>query len=154
MQVTEVFTVRSPVEKVWELVSDMQRFSECVREVERCTVIDDTSCSAVAKVKIGFIKMAFNINTKIIEKEPLKLLRVQNKGEDVLGAGSFVQEVVLTLSAKGPEETEVRYDATTTMTGRMAVFGERIMRATAKRMGADFVREVKARLENSAEQLS
>ena len=47
------------------------------------------------------------------------------------------------------KEVEVFYSANTRVVGRLATFGERVMRATAKKLGEQFAQNIRAKLEET-----
>jgi carbon monoxide dehydrogenase subunit G len=57
---------------------------------------------------------------------------------DLGKAGSFSQSSDLYLREVSARETEISFSANVTVVGRIALFGDRIMRAQAKKIGEEF----------------
>lgn len=60
--------------------------------------------------------------------------------------GNFTQETVITIKDLANEKVEIAYDTNVAIVGRLATFGERIMRAKATELGAQFTRNLEETL--------
>ncbi|MBA7692256.1 hypothetical protein ES703_100819 [subsurface metagenome] len=67
---------------------------------------------------------------------------------DISKAGNFSQETVVDLKEVSPGEVEVSYRSNVMVVGRLATFGERIMRAKAKKVGEEFVKNLENKLKS------
>jgi carbon monoxide dehydrogenase subunit G len=55
------------------------------------------------------------------------------------GAGTFSQETIVDIKEVGGGEVEVAYSSNVSLVGRLATFGERIMRAKVNKTGEQFI---------------
>jgi carbon monoxide dehydrogenase subunit G len=64
------------------------------------------------------------------------------------GAGTFSQETIVDIKEVAKNETEVAYTSKVNMVGRLATFGERIMRAKVDKVGKEFTDNLQAKLKS------
>jgi carbon monoxide dehydrogenase subunit G len=62
--------------------------------------------------------------------------------------GTFTSEVIVNLAEISRDEVEVTYQTNVNIVGRLATFGERIMRAKAKTVGEEFTRNLQEKLKS------
>jgi carbon monoxide dehydrogenase subunit G len=60
--------------------------------------------------------------------------------------GTFTQESIVDLTEVAKDEVEVSYKSTVSLVGRLATFGERIMRAKVDSKGAEFTSNLQKKL--------
>jgi carbon monoxide dehydrogenase subunit G len=80
--------------------------------------------------------------------EPPKHIEVDGEGEDIGKAGHFVQKSIVDLREIPGGEVEVSYQTDATIVGKLAMFGDRIMRAKAKKVEEEFTKALQERLRN------
>ena len=80
--------------------------------------------------------------------EPPRHLRAVGKGEDLGKHGSFNQETVVDLREVSEREVEVSYKSNVSVVGRLATFGDRIMRAKSKSVGEEFTKNLQEKLKS------
>ena len=61
--------------------------------------------------------------------------------------GNFSSEIEVNLNETSPSNVEVSYKANVSLVGRLATFGERIMRAKAKDVGDEFTKNLQEKLQ-------
>jgi carbon monoxide dehydrogenase subunit G len=147
MQIEETFTVKAPVSKVWAFMFDPRTMGPCVPGFVSATELEPGLFDVVMKVKVGIISLKMFTKTKIVEQDEPHHMKAMGDGHDRLKAGSFHQETTVDLKELSPEETEVRYAMNVRVVGKLATFGEKIIRATASKMGGKIVAKVKESLE-------
>jgi carbon monoxide dehydrogenase subunit G len=147
MLVEEKFRVRAPIERVWQFMLDPEKVGPCVPGCEKIEVVGDKVYESSVKVKVGLIALTMKSRTTITEADPPHHIKSVTEGQDALKAGTFHQESVVNLAEISESEVEVFYSANTRVVGKLATFGEKIMRVTAKKLGEQFARNIQARLE-------
>jgi carbon monoxide dehydrogenase subunit G len=73
-------------------------------------------------------------------------IEVEGEGEEIAKAGHFVQKSVVDLREISPGEVEVCYRTDATIVGKLAMFGDRIMRAKAKKVEEEFTQALQEKL--------
>ncbi|NIQ37281.1 MAG: hypothetical protein GTN81_01625 [Proteobacteria bacterium] len=147
MLIEQRFCVNAPIQKVWDFILDPEKIGPCIPGCENVEVLRDNVYESSVKVKVGLISLTMKSKTTITETDPPRHLRSVTEGQDALKAGTFHQESVVDLAEISPNEVEVSYSANTRVVGKLATFGEKIMRATAKKLGEQFAKNIQARLE-------
>ncbi len=147
MQIDDSFVVRAPREKVWELFFDVERMGRCVPGIESIERVDDTTYRGKLKVKVGPIAAAFNGTAALTEVDPPHRVVALLEGDDK-SIVSFVKATFTSTLSPVEGGTQVVYQMDMNLRGRLAQFGTAVFGATAKKVTAEFVGNVKAQLES------
>ncbi len=147
MQIGDSFVVRAPLEKVWAFLFDIERMSQCVPGVESIEVVDDKTYRGKLKIKVGPIAAAFGGTVTLTEVEPPRRVVASLEGDDKSSASVVKATFTSTLSPVGGG-TEVAYQVDMNLRGRLAQFGGPVIGATAKKMTAEFAKNMGAKLES------
>ncbi|RME45031.1 MAG: hypothetical protein D6791_11685 [Chloroflexi bacterium] len=145
MILEENFALMAPIEQVWDFFLDIERLAPCVPGVENVQQLDPANYKGVLKLKVGPIGVAFRGDVTIVEQEPPRFIRVKLQGRDV--AGLVQGEFTSTLTPTENGETAVAYRMDIALRGRLAQFGQAVIRDTARKMTAEFVSCVQKKLE-------
>jgi carbon monoxide dehydrogenase subunit G len=78
--------------------------------------------------------------------EPPKHLKALGRGSALGGLGTFTQESIVDLTEVAKDEVEVAYKANVSLVGRLATFGEKIMRAKVDSVSAEFTNNLQEKL--------
>ena len=140
------FKLNAPIQEVWDFVLEKETLSSCIPGVESIEAIDDKSYRTVVKQKVGPISVRFKFVTTLVEVDPPKYLKAVGRGADLGKAGTFEQETIVNLNELSPEEVEISYSSSVKVVGRLAIFGDRIMRAKVKEVGDIFTKNLQERL--------
>ena len=135
MQIAEKFTVKAPIQTVWQFVIDANQIGKCVPGCESIEKIDDRTYVVIVKAGVGPIKVRFKFTTRLTQIDEPKHIRMEAKGADLGMAGSFTQSSDVYLREVDEGSTEISYSSDVNVVGRLALFGDRIMRAQAKKGG-------------------
>jgi carbon monoxide dehydrogenase subunit G len=146
MRVEERFRVKAPIQRVWEFILDPEKIGPCVPGCEKIDIVGENVYESSVKVKVGFISLTMKSKTTIIEADAPHHLKSITEGQDALKAGTLHQESEVNLTEISDNEVEVSYSANTRVVGKLATFGEKIMRATAKKLGEQFAHNIQAKL--------
>lgn len=142
MKFTERIILNAPINTVWEFLIDPERLGKCIPGCKRIVALDDKRYEAVVGIKVGPISFKFQIETKILDLKAPSYLDFESRGKEK--GGVFTQKCKLALSALSPQETEVVYDADVNVVGRLATFGEKIIRAKARQLSEEFIAAIKS----------
>ena len=129
------FTLNAPIQEVWDFLLEPGTLASCIPGAENMEAVDDKTWQGTVKQKVGPIAVKLNFTQSFVEIDPPKHLKAVGKGADVTKAGTFSQETTVDLTAISDNEVEVAYTSNVSMVGRLATFGERIMRAKVKSVG-------------------
>jgi carbon monoxide dehydrogenase subunit G len=140
------FTLKAPIQQVWDFLLEPGTLASCIPGAEKMERIDDKTYESVVKQKVGPIAVKFKFTTTLTEIDPPKHLKAIGRGADITKAGTFTQETIVDLKEIAKGEVEVAYRSNVSIAGRLATFGERIMRAKAKSVGEEFTRNLQEKL--------
>ena len=143
------FTLQAPIQKVWDSLLDPKTLGFCVPGTEMMEAIDKETYESVVKQKVGPFKVKLKFTTKLTEVRPPNYIKAVGRGADVTHLGNFSSEIEVKLTETAPNTVHVSYAANVSIVGKMATFGERIMRAKAKDVGDEFTRNLQQKLGGS-----
>jgi carbon monoxide dehydrogenase subunit G len=142
------FTLKAPIKKVWDFLLEPETLAACIPGAEKVEAIDDKNYEAIVKQKVGPISVKFNFLTTIAEMTPPKYVKAVGKGSAMGNMGTFTHEMTVNLTEISKDEVEVSYKANVSIVGRLATFGERIMRAKADKIGEEITNNLQAKLKS------
>lgn len=147
MVIEDRFIIKAPLKNVWDFLMGIEGVGTCIPGCEEVKAIDEHNFQGVVRVKVGPISASFKINANIIEIAPPTHLTSIVKGEDKGKSSFFISENVLDLKGLSPNVTEVSYKSEVNIVGRLATFGDKIIRVKAKQLEENFVSSLKEKLE-------
>ena len=142
------FTLKATLQEVWDSLLDPGILASCILGTEEMRAIDDKNYESVVKQKIGPIAVRFKFTTTLTEIVPPTYIKAIGRGADVNKAGTFSQETTVSLNEIGSGEVEVSYRSNVNLVGRLATFGERIMKTKSKSIAAEFTKNLQEKLSN------
>jgi len=140
------FTLKAPIQQVWDFLLEPGTLASCIPGAEKMEAIDDKTYEGVVKQKVGPISVKLKFTQTLTEIDPPKHVKATGRGADVTKAGTFSQETTVNLTEIAKDEVEVAYRSNVSLVGRLATFGERILRAKVNKVGEEFTRNLQERL--------
>ncbi len=119
----------------------------CIPGCETVEPVNDKEYNSIIKAKVGFITARFKVRTVIEEIVPYRLIRTTGEGNELRKLGHFRQKTTINFTELSENETEVSYSSDVSIVGKLATFGDRILRAKARELGKEFVDAVKRKIE-------
>ena len=147
MRIEEKFAVKAPVQKLWDSLLDPEIVGPCIPGCEKVEPINDTQYDCIIKAKVGFMAVRFKVRTVIDEMVPHKLIRTVGEGKEARKLGQFRQKTSINFNKLSEVETEISYKSDVSIVGKLATFGDRILKAKAREVGKEFADAVKKKLE-------
>ena len=148
MQIEGKFTMKAPIQKVWDFLLAPDTLASCIPGAEKMEPIDDKTWEGVVKQKVGPITVKLKFTQTLTEIDPPKHVKAVGRGADVTKAGTFTQETIVDLKEIAKNEVEVAYRSNVSMVGRLATFGERIMRAKVNKIGEEFTKNLQEKMKS------
>ena len=140
------FTLKAPIQKVWDFLLEPGTLASSIPGGEKVEVIDDKTYGCIVKQSVGPISVRFKFNVVLTEVNPPKYVKAVGRGEAMGKLGTFTSDVTVNLAEISKDEVEVSYQTNVNIVGRLATFGERIMRAKAKSVGEELTRNLQEKL--------
>lgn len=140
--------LKAPIEKLWDTLLEPETLRECVPGVEKIERIDKNTYDCVVKQKVGPISVMFRFKNILTKIEPPTHLEMGGEGEDIGKAGRFVQKTSIDLKENERGEVEVSYKCNASIVGKLAMFGDRILKAKAKKVEKEFTAALQKKLQS------
>ena len=137
-----------PIQQVWDFLLEPETLASCVPGAEKREAIDDKTYESVVKQRVRPISVRFEFTTTLTKIDPPRRLKAAGKGADIGEAGTFTQETMVDLTEISKDEVEMSYSSNVSVVGRLATFGERIMRVKAKAVGDEFTKNLQEKLKS------
>jgi len=142
-------TLSAPIDKLFDLLLYPETIMTCLPGAESVKLLDETTYECVVKQKVGpFSVKAKSVNRLTNVQKPTHL-EIEGEGEDVTKLGHFKQKGVVDLREVSPGSVEITYKVDVSIVGKLAMFGDRVMRAKAKQVEEEFTKALQERLKNS-----
>lgn len=138
MELKDTFTVDVPPERLWEVLTDVERIAPCVPGFE-LEEVEEPDYRGRMKIKVGAIQMQYDATITFAERDDAArraVLKVKGKERRGPGAVDATTTAVLSGSEGGATAemvTEVQ------VTGRIAQFGRGIIADVSSRLTERFV---------------
>jgi carbon monoxide dehydrogenase subunit G len=146
MKIEGKFTMKAPVQKVWDFLLAPGTLASCIPGAEKMEQVDDKTWEGIVKQRVGPIGVKLQFTQTFEEVDPPKHLKAVGRGAAAGGAGTFSQETIVDMKEIGGGEVEISYSSNVSMVGRLATFGERIMRAKVNKVGEEFINNLQEKL--------
>ena len=144
------FTVKAPIDKVFDFLMKPETVMMCIPGTESVKVIDDKSFESVVKQRVGIISVKLKFVTKVTKVERPTFAEFEGEGEDMTKLGHFKQKTVLNLKEIAPGEVEFSYKVDVAIVGKLAMFGDRVMKQKAKDTEKVFTKNLQEKLAGMA----
>lgn len=138
MELNDSFTVDVPPERLWEVLTDVERIAPCVPGFQLAEV-EEPEYRGRMKVKVGAIEMQYDATIVFAERDDERrraVLRIS--GKERRGPGAVEATTTATLSG-GEGRTTAEMATDLKVTGRIAQFGRGIMADVSSRLTQKFV---------------
>jgi carbon monoxide dehydrogenase subunit G len=146
MQIKDSFVISASQERVWELLFDIPKLSQCIPGIESVEVMDDKTYRGKLVVRVGPIKSQFSGKVTLTEVDAPNRIAGTVEGDDKSSASSVKATFSGTLTAVAGG-TEAAFQVDANLRGRLAQFGGSVIAATAKKLTAEFAKNLRVQLE-------
>jgi hypothetical protein len=140
------FTLNAPINDLFETLLKPETIATCLPGAESVKLLDDSTYECVVKQKVGPISVKLKFVNKLTKVERPTHLEVEGAGEDVTKLGHFKQKSVVDLKEIKPGEVEIKYKTDVSIVGKLAMFGDRIMKAKARQVEEEFTKALREKL--------
>ena len=144
------FTVQAPIQKLWDMLLEPETLGSCLPGAEKIEKIDEKTYDAIVKQKVGPIHVKLKFRNILVDVKPPHHLALEGEGEDVTKLGHMKQKTVVDLQEVGDGHVEVSYKVDVAIVGKLAMFGDRVMRSKAKEVEKEFTENLKEKLKGIA----
>ena len=153
MELTGESRIAAPRQRVWDALNDPETLARCIEGVETLTRSEDddgrTRFEGKMVAKVGPVRATFAGAVTVTEPEsPRRYVLVGEGKGGVAGFAKGQAEVILADSPDaGGSGTLLTYAVTSSVGGKLAQLGSRLIEGTAKGYAATFFERFKAEVE-------
>ena len=127
------FIVKAPIQKLWDTMLNPETLRSCIPGAEKIEKLDEKTYDCDIKQKVGPISVRFKFQITLVKIDPPTHAEMEGEGEDIGKAGRFVQKTIIDLKEIEGGEVEIFYRSNANIVGKLAMFGDRILKAKAKK---------------------
>jgi carbon monoxide dehydrogenase subunit G len=138
MELTNEFRVGVPVERAWEVLTDVELIAPCMPGAQ-LQEIEGDEFRGVVKVKVGPITAQYKGAARFLERdEAAHRLVLRAEGRETRGQGNANATITATMTPDG-DGTQVTVLTDLTVTGRVAQFGRGVLADVSSKLLGQFV---------------
>lgn len=138
--------IDAPALDVWDFVLDVDRFASCMAGVEDLVRVDDRTFTGKMRAKVGPISGEFAFQAQIVDAQEPVTLTAHVEGTDTLTNSTMTADITMNLVAKNDSSTELDYQATVDVNGRLAIIGDMVLRATGAQVIKEFFKRLREQI--------
>jgi carbon monoxide dehydrogenase subunit G len=144
------FTINAPIDKLFDFLLKPDTIATCMPGAESVKMLDNTTYEVVIKQKVGPFSVKAKSVNRLTKVERPTHIEIDGEGEDMTKLGHFKQKGVVDLKEVSPGKVEIKYQVDVSIVGKLAMFGDRIMRAKAKDTEKEFTKRLEEKLTSMA----
>jgi len=129
-------------EKAWDFLIDINKFATCLPGIDEVTQIDDKTFDGVISATVGPISGKFSFRSTILESKPPAQMVVRTEGKDSVTKSTVNADMTVDLRRVSESRSQMDYKADVKITGRLAILGDMVLRATATLILQEFTRRL------------
>jgi carbon monoxide dehydrogenase subunit G len=146
MKVEGNFALKAPIQKTWDLVLQPGTLASCIPGAEKIESVDSRTYNCLVKQSVGPISVKLQFVITLVEITPPTYVKAVGRGEALGKLGTFNLEMIVNLKEVDAKSCEVSYSCDVNIVGKLATFGERIMRAKSKEVVEKFTANLQKKL--------
>ncbi len=148
MLIEDSFTVRTPVDRLWAVLQDVEAIAPCMPGAELTEAVDERTWKGKVHVRFGPIQMSFT-GTVVVEEQDDEAhrARLSAKGTEQRGKGAATAKVESWLEPAGDDGTTVHIRTDLTITGAAAQLSRGLLPEVSKLLTKQFAECLEAKLQ-------
>lgn len=146
MLIEEKFTIKSPLRESWDFLLNPETIGPCIPGCEKIVASSEKEYESIIVAKVGPIAVRFKVKSVIDEIQPYTLIHTVGEGKELRNLGSFKQKTSIHLNELSKDLTEVSYRSEVSVVGRLATFGDRVLRHKANELGKEFADNINRKI--------
>ena len=149
MKIDNEFTVSVPIERAWEVLTDLEGIAPCLPGA-RLTGVQDEVYQGEIRIKVGPVVSQYAGTARFVEKDDAAHRAVIDaKGRDSRGAGNASAAITAQLRAEG-ERTVVSVETDLKIAGKIAALGGGMIKEVSEKLLGQFVECLESKLASPA----
>ncbi|MEV0292313.1 SRPBCC family protein [Nocardia sp. NPDC050710] len=145
MKIANEFTVNAPIERAWEVLTDLEQVVPLMPGAQMVGWEGDQFLGKM-KVKVGPVTSEFTGKANFVERDDHDHRAVINgSGRDARGSGNAAATITTQLREDG-DKTRVTVDTDLRIVGKLAQFGSGMLQQVSEKLVGQFVTSLEAKL--------
>jgi carbon monoxide dehydrogenase subunit G len=145
MKIDNKFTVGAPIDRAWEVLTDLEGIAPCLPGAQ-LTGVDGDVYSGKVKIKVGPVTSEYAGTARFLEKDEADHRAVISaSGRDSRGAGNASATITARLLADGAQ-TVVSVDTDLKINGKIAQFGSGMIKEISEKLLGQFAQSLEGKL--------
>jgi carbon monoxide dehydrogenase subunit G len=137
VELTNEFRVGVPIERAWDVLTDVERIAPCLPGAELQEIEGDEH-RGIVKVKVGPITAQYKGSATFIERDAPRRAVLRAEGRETRGQGHASATITATLEPDG-DGTKVTVATDLSVSGRVAQFGRGVLAEVSAKLLGQFV---------------
>ncbi len=130
------------VQKAWDFLIDINKFSTCLPGIDEVRQIDDKTFEGLISAAVGPISGKFNFRSTIVDSNPPEQMVVKTEGTDSVTKSIVNADMTVDLHPVSDTRSQMDYKADVKIKGRLGILGDMVLRATATLILQEFTRRL------------
>jgi carbon monoxide dehydrogenase subunit G len=131
-----------PVQKAWDFLIDINKFSTCLPGIDEVKQVDDKTFDGIISATVGPISGKFNFRSTIVESNPPEQMVVRTEGTDSVTKTAVNADMTVDLRRISDTKSRMDYKADVKIKGRLGILGDMVLRATATLILQEFTKRL------------
>jgi len=149
--IDKAFPIAAPPEATWAVLRDVEAVAGCMPGAKITERIDDTHYKGTVSVKVGPAALSFRGQIEVAGLDAAaRSLHLVAKGTDTTGSSAASMDLTASVEADGAGGSRLKGVCETSMSGKAAAFGGRLMNGVADQVLEQFAKNFAARVVASA----
>jgi carbon monoxide dehydrogenase subunit G len=151
MEIEKSFRVAAPQADVWEFITSAEKVAACLPGCDEVQVQGPGQYKGVMTIKVGPIKTSVKADVTETEQRAPSFAAYAIKGEEGGRASRLTADASLALAAVSENETDVGFNASVVLVGRLGKFAGGVMDKLVDSMSEQFITAFRYQLEPQPE---
>lgn len=140
MEMAGTQTIAAPRDTVYAALNDTEVLRQCIPGCETIEKISETEMKAKVTLKIGPMKVTFNGNVTLSEREPPSSYTITGAGTG--GVAGFAKGTAAVRLESEGDATSLHYAVKADVGGKIAQLGARLIDGTARKLTGEFFQKL------------
>lgn len=145
MKLENEFWVAVPVDRAWEVLTDIPEIAPCLPGA-RLTGHEGDTYEGMIKIKVGPVTAEYSGTAEFVERdEANKHVTIKAKGRDKRGSGNASADITADMTPEG-DGTKVSINTDLKISGKVAQFGKGVITDVSSKLIGQFVDCIEGKL--------
>ena len=150
MIIEDSILIAAPLDAVWKALGDVPRVAQCIPGARIEEIVDERTYRCAVAIKVGPVAVSYRATlTVVAHDDAAHRADYAVSGKEARGRGGVNAQMSATASRVGPADTRLDLRTDAKLSGIIVTVGGRLIEGVAKRVSADFARNLSAMLRDT-----